>query len=394
MSDKKFAILSHILPPAWSGQAIVLYRLLQGVPSEEYCLITAGQERGNATHTLPARLWQLDKSLKAWEYLAALSGPWATRVVAGQVERRARLIERILRENDIALLVACSGDLLDIPAGAIAAKRAGVAFVPYLFDDYHYQWTGWQRKVAEKLEQEALSGVAGVIVPNEFLAEEYKRRYGLACQVVRNPILPQASLVKNNQCPAAGGRKRIIYTGSVYHAHYDAFRNLVQALETAPNLAELHLYTAQSPEELARHGIGGPHVLICGHVSQEESLKVQQEADILFLPLAFSSTIPEVLRTSAPGKMGEYLASGTPILVHAPADSFLSWFFRKYRCGEVVDLPNRRLLAEAVHRLIDGGAEVERMIAQGQQVAATEFDAGRQVDGFYRYLQRSIGRSS
>lgn len=388
--ELKFSILSHIFPPTWSGQSIVLYRLLQGVSTDEYSLITSRKQCGNATHALSAQLYQLDRPLKGWEMLAILAG----RVAAWQMEKRARLIEQILKDNNIQLLVACSGDLLDIPAGALAARRAGVAFVPYFFDDYLYQWSGWRRRIAQAWEPIALAGAAGAIVPNEFLAEEYRRRYDMASQLVRNPVLPYAGIAGPPRGSKAEGRKRIVYTGSIYHAHYDAFRNLLRALEAAPELAELHLYTAQTPTELAQHGFTGPHVKICGHVSQDESRQVQEAADLLFLPLAFSTTIPEVLRTSAPGKLGEYLASGTPILVHAPADSYLSWFFRKYRCGEVVDAPDVLFLTKTVRRLFAGGADVERMVAQAREVAATEFDADRQSEIFYRYLQTLIRRIS
>lgn len=389
----KFAILSHILPPAWSGQAIVLYRLLLGVPVDEYILVSSGKQYGNATHPLPTQLCQLNGPLKGWELLAGLANPFADKLAEWQIENRARHVEQVLRDNNIQLLVACSGDLLDIPAGAMAARRLGIAFLPYLFDDYLYQWIGWRRRISQAWETMALVGAAGAIVPNEFLAEEYRRRYGTASQIIRNPVLLHAEIITTPRRIETGGRKRIVYTGSVYHAHYDAFHNLLRALEAAPDLAELHLYTAQTPAELARHGIAGPHVQICEHVNQDESRHVQEAADLLFLPLAFSSFIPEVLRTSAPGKLGEYLASGTPILVHAPADSFLSWFFRKFRCGEVVDAPDGLLLVEVVRRLLAGGAEVERMVAQGRQVAATEFDTGRQAEIFYRYLQTSSGGS-
>lgn len=389
----KFSILSHILPPAWSGQPIVLYRLLQGVPTDEYSLITSGEQCGNATNALSARLYQLNRPLKGWEMLASLVDPLADSLAAWQMEKRARLIEQILKDNNTQLLVACSGDLLDIPAGALAAKRLGVAFVPYFFDDYLYQWTGWRRRIAQKWVSIAIAEAAGAIVPNEFLSDEYLRRYNLTTQVIRNPVLPHARLDTSPRHIKTEDHKRIVYTGSVYHAHYDAIRNLLQALEAAPNLAKLYLYTAQSPTELAQHGIVGPNVQICGHVSQDKAMKVQEAADLLFLPLAFFSTIPEVLRTSAPGKLGEYLASGTPILVHAPADSFLSWFFRKYQCGEVVDAPDGRYLVKAVRRLLSGGADIERMVVRARQVAATEFDADLQAEIFYKYLHTLVGRT-
>jgi hypothetical protein len=44
------------------------------------------------------------------------------------------------------------------------------------------------------------------------------------------------------------------------------------------------------------------------HIPQSRVAAILRQADVLFLPLAFRSPIQEVIRTSAPGKMGEYLA--------------------------------------------------------------------------------------
>lgn len=350
IEPEKFAVLSHILPPAWSGQSIVLCRLLDGIASDRYCMLTAGETDGRATGNLPAKIWRLPKSTQGYEFLASRLSLLANILVAWQVERRARKIEQILRQENATVLVACSGDLLDIPAGALAARRARIGFVPYFFDDYLYQWTGWRRRVALRLERAALRKAAIAIVPNEFAAVSYHQRYGIACQVVRNPPLKLPGI--SNGRVKRPGPWRIVYTGTIYHAHYDAFVRLLQALAAMPETAaELHLYTPQPQEELAKHGIVGPSVRFLGVVSQEEALKVQSEADLLFLPLAFFSEISEVLHASAPGKMGEYLASGTPILVHAPEDSFLSWYFTRHQCGCVVNSANWQALRDALEAL-------------------------------------------
>src|SRR5271157_3476685 len=40
-AEKKFAFVSHVLPPEWSGQAVAIKRLLEGVDASEYCLISS-----------------------------------------------------------------------------------------------------------------------------------------------------------------------------------------------------------------------------------------------------------------------------------------------------------------------------------------------------------------
>lgn len=392
MSERaaKFALLSHILPPAWSGQAIVLYRLLEGVAAVDYTLISVGQLSGNATRTLPAPCCPLARPPRGWDLLAALSVPLAKRAAHWLIERRARQIETILRQEEIQVLVACSGDLFDLPAGARAAERAGVAFIPYFFDDYLYQWTGWRRQLSQTLEPAIFAAAAAAIVPNEFLAADYQRRYGASCEILRNPILLAESGGTKTPERGPGGKARIVYTGSIYHAHYDAFCRLLQGLAISPGTAELYLYTAQSREELASHGIGGPQVHIRGHISQEEALQVQQEADLLFLPLAFSSTIPEVLRSSAPGKMGEYLASGTPILVHAPADSFLSWYFQKNCCGLVVESEEPQALKAALDRLLTDAALRQALAQRARACAENDFDLELIREKFFALLHQAV----
>ena len=82
---------------------------------------------------------------------------------------------------------------------------------------------------------------------------------------------------------------------------------------------------------------------------------------MLFLPLAFDSPYPAVARTSAPAKMAEYLTARRPILVHAPADSFVSSYFRPHSCGVVVDEVDPIALAQALERVI-GDSELRKRV--------------------------------
>ena len=80
--------------------------------------------------------------------------------------------------------------------------------------------------------------------------------------------------------------------------------------------------------------------------------EIQQRADILFLPLAFNSPYPEIVKTASPGKIGELLAAKLPVLVHAPADSFVSWYFNQHSCGLVVSENDPVELAKGIERLV------------------------------------------
>jgi hypothetical protein len=44
----RFGVLSHVLPPAPTGQAMVLYRLLRDLPAEDYVLFSRQKYDGSA----------------------------------------------------------------------------------------------------------------------------------------------------------------------------------------------------------------------------------------------------------------------------------------------------------------------------------------------------------
>jgi glycosyltransferase involved in cell wall biosynthesis len=257
----------------------------------------------------------------------------------------------------------------------MASRRVGVPFYLHAFDDYIYQWiVPWMRSFARRAEGSLIRGTSKVIVPNEFMGQTYAARYGVETSLVHNPSLstgcddpPEATW------PAHPGEVRIVYTGALYHAQSGAFWNLIAALEDL-NRPEVivHVYTAQTRTQLEQEGIRGPFE-IHEHLSPTESRVVQQQADILFLPLAFDPSIRDVIRTSAPGKMGEYLASGRPVLVHAPADSYVSWYFKEHGCGLVINENQPEVLASGIRSIIEDQALRERLVARAQAAARRDF---------------------
>jgi len=132
--------------------------------------------------------------------------------------------------------------------------------------------------------------------------------------------------------------------------HFSAFRNLFAAIERLEIPTRLHLYTFRDRALLEKDGIKGP-VVFHGQHRLQEMPGVQSSADILFLPLALDSEHPHIVRTAAPGKMGEYLAAKRPVLVHAPPDSFVAWYFQHYQCGIVISRDDPDALADAIRRL-------------------------------------------
>ncbi len=379
---KCLAIVTTAAPPSASGQARVLAQLLGEQGGEPRHLFLTDQ-----LHTLdtnePGYGAYASLSTPRFQLMPTLNTPLFQRLnnyagLARDVMSRAREITAALASHPVDVVVGCSGNPFDLPAAAIAARRANLPFVAYLFDDPVYQWEkGPYRRLARLWEKYWSRRADRVIVPNEVLAADLCRRARDArIAIVRNPVDLAAHVAAPPSPPRAAASPEspwtIIYTGSVYSAQASAFRNLVAALDRIGGSFNLHVYTAQSDAQVRENGLLGPYVHRHDHLPQAQSLTRQRDADILFLPLAFDSAISEVVRSSAPAKVAEYLASGRPILAHAPKDSFVASFFKERQAGYVVDEPDVNLLVTALRRLGEDARLREELI-RNAQTAAREF---------------------
>lgn len=385
-SRAKVAVMSEYLPPArtWSGQASVLYRLLADVDPRAYCLLSRvdfdAPEHHAAENRLPAPYHHLGNAIGESPENARGRERWAIRARRAWSVLRAIVRGAVaVRRGRCAAVIAAPDRVEDLPIAFAICRLAGARLYPYLFDDYATKWIHPREQAfARRVEPLLLRRSAGVIVPNEHLADELRRRHAVSATVVRNPCDPLA--FERHRAAPPGDLLRpaaIVFTGAVYHAHYGAFRNLLEAIDLLDgDVAQLHLYTASEEAILADHGVSGA-VVFHAHVPPASVPRIQQEADVLFLPLAFDSPYPDVVRTSAPAKMAEYLAAGRPILAHAPADSFVSSYFRRHRCGVVVDESDPAAVARELERML-GDAELRAQIcASAWERACSDFHPDR-----------------
>lgn len=391
----KFAILSHEIPPAISGQAIALYRLLQKYSPASYVLITR-KNRGVQTYftkkeKLLAKTIATGKELQVRHKLRIGDTLYGILIdfFLGIFQRMVRIFLILFKES-CSFLICCSGDIYNIPAGAIASILLRRPFALYLFDDYIQQWTGNLRKAARIFEQILIRFARLIIVPNEALQLEYYFRYRIRAVVLRNPVeIPELDVIDTAPRLLNCDTKNIVYTGSIYHAHYDAFHNLLKAVRSLDRSdVVIHLFTPQSENELLKFNIAGPEVVYHKFIEIDSVIRVQREADILFLPLSFSSRIASVIRTSAPGKMGEYLASGRPILVHGPRNSYIVKYFSSHRCGEIVCDPKELPLKNAICRILEDRENARVLGNRARQRAIMDFSKNSMEKHFDNIIQR------
>ena len=370
---KKLAIVSTAVPPGPSGQARVLGQIMapgavaaplwftdqiEFLESEVDCF-------GKYISLTPARFSLFDEAIEG--YVDPFNN-WAG-LLATVFERAIQIVAE-LKRNRVDVVIGASGIPFDIPSAWLAARRLRLPFAAWLFDDPVMQWPkGIGHRGFARTWERFWANDAIVLVPNELMAEIFsgRHRYSKAPHVVRNPA-PAAAFVREPRNEFSSHPIRIVYTGSIYSAQADAVRDLIEALERMGGRFELHVYSGQSEATLAQQGIHGRFVHVHEHLPHDAALVAQQQADILFLPLAFCSDIPEVIRSSSPAKLSEYLVSLRPILAYAPPGSFVCKLISESGAGLVVDTQGPSALILAL-REMENKETRERIKSAARQIA-------------------------
>lgn len=368
---------------------MMIYQLFRDVSPDNYCLISSQNltlldEQAIYSQTLPGKYFNLStkhEMTRGHRFGLPILREGINTSLGAYM--RARQIAQIVEREKCEAVMSCSSgsDLLDVPSGFIASRLAGVPFYLYLFDTYSHMWLKPQTQfIGRRVEPMIVKRAHAIITTNESVSELLRSRYGVDSTVIHNPCdLAAYENLPRRASEGDGGEINIVYTGAVYEAHYEPLRNMVAAIELLgrPEI-KLHIYTAFSPSVLAEKGIRGP-VVIHEHQPISAMPGIQSQSKVLFLPFAFNSPYPELIKISSPSKMGEFLAARRPILVHAPPDSFISTYFRQHDCGLVIDENNPQRLAQGIERLLADSNLQQRLSDNAWERAVSDFNlAGAQ----------------
>jgi len=309
-----------------------------------------------------------------------LSRLFETNSIAHLRALTAQTVAVIEREQP-EIILAPSSDPVFIVAAARAARITNRQLYLHLFDLFAgNRYSAPKRILASRNEGAILRQARYVFVPNEAMALYYRNLLGIVPVVIPNGTgVPSRSAARSVSTVPT-----ILYTGAVYWAQLDSVRNLVTALRQLPGV-KFDVKTSASKYHLMRAGLGNEQ-LAPGFASQDSSMRAQHNADLLFLPLAFKTSAPAVIKTALPAKTAEYMVSGTPILVHAPPDAYISQYAREEGWGYVVDNPDPNQLAAGVRRLLDDGHLRTELVARAYEVGARNHDLRDIVPKYARYF--------
>ena len=349
---KKTLVISEIVPPMVQGPAIMLSNLLKEFPEGSYCLLTKEINwRGKLDESsrLPCTYYYVDRAYSPYKtklhrlLSQILEQLWIFKIVFKglQIVRREHINNIIAFNNE--------GDLLI--AAYILHKLTKRPLFLYMLDVYEEMMRVRIRKImASMFEERIFKAAKKIFVMSENLQAHYLNKYNLHTEFMPHPVVlsnyqGQVKEDKKDDC------KTIIYTGNVWIPQIESLVDMCRVVELMKGIKFI-VYTDRSAEELKQRGICGKNVLVRFAVHSQIS-EIQRNADILYLPLAFNTPFPLMIKTASPGKMPEYLAAGRPILIYAPEYSYIAQHARKYGFGFVVDKQSEDELKKGLMALLN-----------------------------------------
>ena len=342
-------VVARYFPPVIQAASVMLGYLFRWFPAGTYCVLTGDASGFRIVVDESECFPEHTRYVFAAHESKVLHRDWlkALQELAGVPFLVAQGMRALKKEGADAILGVFP--TIDYLIAAYALHRlTGKPFFVYLFDPCNelYAHSRVRQAAAQLSEERILQSATKVFVMSEALQEHYAVEHNITHTVIFPQPVDISTYAQLERSARDHEPFQIVYTGNVHDYVQDSLLRMAHVANRLDNV-QLVLYTQHSDEDLAWRRLCGPGV-ISRHVPRAQIPSVQVNADVLFLPMAFEPRNPFLRRVSAPGKMGEYLAAGRPILLHAPTDAYVSWYSSQHGFALQVNEPDEVALRQAV----------------------------------------------
>lgn len=282
----------------------------------------------------------------------------------------------IISKNDISKIVLVSDNGLCIIGGYLLTKLKKIQYFIYLFDVWSEGYLKPIDKIMAKLlEQRIFKQAINIFTAGEGISQYVFKKYDIKSIVVNNVYdLNNVSVINKDGVNIIHKKDflfKIIYCGSIYWPQIDSLISLIKGINTNGKII-LDLYTNQMVSDLNKINscFRNNNIHIKSYVSQEKLHLIFSRYDLAFLPLYnYSNRGKVVINTAQPGKLTDYLVSNIPILIHAPEDSFISKYAKKYNFAYVNNDKSPSSLLQTIGYIKDHSEESRVKKANALQIA-------------------------
>jgi len=312
-----------------------------------------------------------------------------------------------LREYPPDVILSQTGNLAFLRLTRQVAAFTGAPLVLYAADDWVSDWpannlgrrvppiTDILARTADREFARLVRDSVAQMAISDAMGEAYTRRYGGSWLTVPNPVdldrWPERTPEPREF--TADHPFRVLYSGSLH-----AVSQLPGVREVATAVRSLHEAGVPIEFEIGSHRgfsylrseLEQPGVRMVDLVPPEDLARRLASVDLLLLPMVFDELRLRYIRLSMPGKVAEYLASGTPVLVYGPRGTAVVDHAADRGWAEVVDVRSIAAVAHTLTRLMEDTARRTTLSERGRVVASESFAMAEIAGAFQAALRSAV----
>lgn len=202
----------------------------------------------------------------------------------------------------------------------------------------------------------------------EEMQSSYQQKTDAECVIVRHGL--DASDLKPRSEPTSESEFRIGLAGSMYCD--SAWQTLQKALDQLHwRLGSKQVVLVVVGGEIKFRSRSSAECRFYGWRTPEETQRLLQDCDLLYLPQAFESHHRPLTQLSFPTKLSTYVATGRPVLIHAPSYGSLARFCKEHDFGIVCQSLDAGELGQVFCRIATDSAIMRNAAAASGRIAKT-----------------------
>lgn len=244
-----------------------------------------------------------------------------------------------------------------------------------------YSWI-W-KKIYKDHFSKLLNMSADRIAISKSMAEEYKHRYGYSFDYLNNPIDPKLYFFNKSQEYQIREYLRIGYFGRIGRGNQAVIQFLIDSIQGTKY--RLDIYTV---DNIPKHE-NGANLTYCKSIEHSQIPKTMSKYDLLLLPLDFDSDSVKFVKHSMPTKIGEYLMSGTPILLIAPPETAVHTYLEDKDAAFIISYPDKKELLKLLDSICANPSLTSRILDNAKKSAIQDFSRDVIIERFHTILSKA-----
>lgn len=250
------------------------------------------------------------------------------------------------------LFCPCGVDPKGLKKSVILSKYCNIPLAVYLVDDFLsgaiLSNNKKNVKIAEKNVKIFLRHCSKIFVISKGFKKRIELLYGVDSTVLPLPYeLPKVTEIKKE----IKVKEQIMFVGSISHFYIEGLKDMAETIETINKNenVDLKFRFTQKNEEHVKSLVGNYNCIVSKPYDESKELyEALSNSLICFAPYSFDLKFKEMVSTSFPSKMLDYLSMAKMILVYSPKYSTSIQYFEENNLIKSIIVRDKQYLYNAI----------------------------------------------